>query len=432
MYQNGAISACHVATIDACETSRRGVFQRISIEDALSFAIVLAVVLGPLRLGFSDTIRPTTVVLLPCAAYVLLTNLRVVGNFLKTRLGLGFIAFMILLIVGHVLDNDKMAALAGDDYHVLTVEALVGMPMVLLSGMALARENRGRLGIVAGLLVGLFVHVASIAIFPPAVTYRGYDRMAGLLQDPNILLLHIIPVFFLWQGFLKTRTAVILAQVCLPAIIWATLQTLSRAGLASLLAGWAVQFFAYLLFARTAGERFRGIGFFVMVALLALLLSRFDFVQERVDAYVIRNQERTGQAGSMIGDRMLWLHELEHQSISDHLLNPLGMGYSAFQKDNPVLPHNTFVDIYIIGGPFALLLYCGLFFSAFKPLISALARRASWDHLRFSRMGNAALCACFISEILLLSSLSVISWKVSWLILGLLLGYGSWLRKQTA
>jgi hypothetical protein len=425
-------------------------FSRFTVEDGLSFVIVLAILLAPIRFGIGDSVRPTTVVLLPFAAYLLLTNLRFIGGILQTRLGIGILLLMALLSVGHFLGNDVLES-QGDDAAVLSMESLLGIPMVLLSGILLGKNVETRKSIAAALIIGVIIHIGSIAFFPSVVTYRQHDRMAGLLTDPNILLLHITPVFFLWQSFLKRRGAVLIAQLCLLAVVWATLQTLSRAGLTALAVGVAVQFVCVLFFARTVRERLYAVGLAIGVPIVLFFsFQRFspEFVNERTDAYLTRIAERKAEHGSMLGDRMLWLNDIQNHKLSDHLLNPVGMGYSLFQKDNPIFPHNTFVDVYIIAGPFALLLYAILFFAALQPLITLFARRFKQSRggsgqgpivagcgpssFSLSKMAIAALCACLATEILLLCSLSVLSWKINWLILGILLGYGISLRKQNA
>jgi hypothetical protein len=146
--------------------------------------------------------------------------------------------------------------------------------------------------------------------------------------------------------------------------------------------------------------------------------SRPDFFHERLTAYTARAAERTQQEGTPFEDRLLWLREMEHLRWRDHLANPLGMGYERFQPGNWILPHNTFADVYIISGPVALLLCAGLFFGPPWWLAWGMIRRPR-ALLTFS---HAALLAVVASELLLLFSLSVLTSKVIWLLMGITTG----------
>jgi hypothetical protein len=237
------------------------------------------------------------------------------------------------------------------------------------------------------------------------------------------LLLHVIPVFFLWRGLLRSGPWRWIALGCTPLVVWATLQTLSRAGLVSLGIGLASLLVASVILARTAGQKKAALATLLATPLLVGLLAwnKPEFVQDRIDAYVTRANERADTTGSLLADRLLWLSEVQTHNVSDHLLHPFGMGYQTFQTGNGLLPHNTFVDVYIIAGPIAFLIYLMLFGNT----LVGFARGILTGGSHLSQFARVHLLTFGLTQVLLLVSLSVFTWKVNWLLLGIALGFFS-------
>jgi hypothetical protein len=285
--------------------------------------------------------------------------------------------------------------------------------------MILGGNPAYRQGLCVGLGMALIFHLGSVALVQSVTSYRSHERAAGVLADPNILLLHIVPVFFLWRGLIATSFWRWISLLFVLPIVWATLQTLSRAGLVALSSGLLALLLASLVFSRTAHERRTALGTLVAIPVLLYILAwkTPDFVEERVAAYSARTAERIAQSGSFLNDRLMWLKEMEEHDLSDHILHPFGMGYAKFQGDNGILPHNTFVDVYIIAGPLACALYAILFWrSAKRAFVNAFQDARNGDSF-----SNVHMFAFVLTMGLLLFSLSVLTWKVNWVLLGIAL-----------
>ena len=96
----------------------------------------------------------------------------------------------------------------------------------------------------------------------------------------------------------------------------------------------------------------------------------------------------------------------------------MGIGYEKLLTTD-ILPHNTYVDVFIVAGPMALVLFLALFLSAlWKALISTWRR----EYAGVSPLYNSGILAAIVSHILIVNSLSVLGGKINWLILGLTFG----------
>jgi hypothetical protein len=396
-----------------------GISTRVLLDLIAAFAIPLSVLMAPLRLGLFDIVRPTLLITLPCVLYLLCSNHGWMDRLLRTRLGLGTLLLFGLFGVGHFFGHDVLDGASSDDAF-LSWENVAVMPLVFFSSLLLGCRPEFRAPAAFGLFAGLMIHVVCIVVFPAAVTFHEYDRMAGLLSDPNIVLLHVVPVFFLWLALLRRKRWLALAPFVGSAVVWATLQTLSRAGLASLITGFVVLAVGTLLLLSRSARKGRLLVVLGLAPLVlyGLYLKKPEFFEERLAAYTTRANERAERQGSLLEDRLLWLRDLEHLQLGDHLTHPLGMGYARFQSGNYILPHNTFADVYIISGPVALLIYLAFFAGA--PL--RFLRRLIAGRPRLLTFHSTAVLACVVTQVLMLFSLSVLTWKVNWLVLGLTSG----------
>ena len=398
--------------------------QVTSVDTLLAAITVLSILLAPLRLGDYEALRPMAMVFLPCAFCLAWRNVGTLVSFLQSRQGYQIVGLFVLLSVGHFLGNDWISGFQGEDYSILSLENLLVMPVVLACGMILGSKSSCRFGLCVGLGMGLVFHLISVGIVQSATSYRSFDRASGVLADPNILLLYVVPVFFLWRGLLVKPLWRWIALLLIVPVVWATLQTLSRAGLIALASGLLALLLASLIFSRTARERRAALVTVIAIPLLLVVLMwrKPDFVEERVAAYTTRTTERIAESGSFLNDRLMWLNELETHRLSDHVLHPFGMGYNLFQEGNEILPHNTFVDVYIIAGPLAFVFYLLLFSRAIRNSFLAAFRTAR----PADSFSSLHLFAFMLTMSLLLFSLSVLTWKVNWLLLGIALSrFGS-------
>lgn len=386
-------------------------------DNLVALGFTASIILAPVRMGIFEVIRPTVLIMLPCAAYLVLTRQREVWQVLRSRMGLCALVLCLLLTIGHILGHDALDD-GLEDNSVLSLEAIWVMLVVFVVTVILAGPGY-RPGVCLGITVGLAVQIISMILVPPSINYRSFARASGLMHDPNILLIHIIPVFFLWVSLLPRGIWLALAPVGLLPVMWATLQTLSRAGLVSLMAGTAICCLAFILTLRKSLFRLRSVGgvLATIAIVAAFYFTNRAFFSERLDGYFTRSKERTELQGSILEDRLIWWRYMQQLNESE-LWKPLGVGYHRFLTTD-LLPHNTFVDVYVIAGPFAMLLFGVMFITA---LFKATGL-AFWDRpTGMSPLYGGAILAALGTHLLMLNSLSVLGWKVNWLLLGLSAG----------
>jgi len=390
----------------------RNIFQNL-----LAFGFVAATLLAPLRLGIFEIIRPTLLIMLPCALCLVLMQRNPLGKLLQTPMGLAVVTLCILLTIGHLLENDVIG-FSSEEAMTLDVISIWTLSLVFLAALELG-DLKYRPGLLAGLGFGLAVHIIGVFLIPPSIHFRDYGRSSGLLHDPNILTIHLVPVLFIWAALLPRGGWQLLAPMALLPVTWATLQTLSRAGLLSLTCAVLVCLAGVLYCVSRSIFRWRNLGFVAAAGVALFVFYNFNqsFLDERMEAHVTRAKEITDKQGSMMEGRLLWWHDMQRLEITD-MLKPLGIGYEKFLSSD-ILPHNTYADTLIIAGPLALLAFVSLFAGAFLKAASAVWRRKNVD---ISPLRDSGILAAVVSHILILNSLSVLSGKVNWLILGLVYG----------
>lgn len=383
----------------------------------LAAGLTASVILAPVRLGFFEVVRPTILVMLPCLAGLFILEQRKVAQLLLGRLGFVAVLLGLLLTVGHLLGNDLATSEAEED-STLSIEGIWVMIAVFIGGIIVA-EPRYRSGVFVGLALGLVAHVVSLAMVPASIDFRGYARSSGMMKDPNILLIHIIPVYFAWLCLLPKGRWLMLAPVGLVAVYWSTLQTLSRGGLISMLVGTALCVVPPVLASRRklCNFRFVAAAAVVLMLLAAVCVGSRGAITERLEAYQLRSQERMDTQESFLADRLIWLEDIQRIGVAG-VLKPLGVGYDHFQSTD-LLPHNTFVDVLVVAGPVALLLFCFLVGGVLWNASACLWRRSGAE---LPPLFDGACLAATASHFLMLVSLSVLPWKVNWLLLGLSIG----------
>lgn len=388
---------------------------RVTEAQVFSFLLAISVALAPIRLAGQETLKLSVVFMLPSIAYFLITRMQASARYLTSPSNLLVLATIFLLLLGFLLGNDIYA---NDDSRVLSLPNLVVIPALYLAAYIVGERPSARSAFALGLIASVGVQVLGLALAPPDISFKGYARSSGLFEDPNIVLLHLIPVFFLAMSVRVSAGKGWVAGLLLyPLVLFGTVLTLSRAGALTLL--------VCSIAAGVLGVlRLRNKRFVVRAGLLKTLslgslmalgggIVAFDRIGRQMDLFEARIAERVAEAG-LVGDRAQIYRIIVDLELAD-LLAPFGPGYQEVIAGVGVLPHNTFVDVFVIAGPVAFFLFAVTYVGLLRKAASRL--RASWSEENQSWTFGFLFLA-LLSQVLLLSSLSVLTWKIHWALLG--------------
>ena len=394
--------------------------KRISLKNFLSFLMVVSIVLAPLTLGGSANLRIGVLVLLPALVLILWIEIEKVLVILSGWFGFAIAGFSILLISGYMLENDVLPGL--HDYRVLTAGNLVVIPLVIVVSVLVGAGRRYEKGVVAGLGIGLLIQLVQVFLIPPSDFFREFTRSSGLMGDPNILLLHLIPVFCFWASLIR-RTSLnstyiigIFIVLCL-----ATLRTLSRAGLVTIIVV-IILVMSYLVVSLLRFRTRKVIGLAgLIIGFLAFILIAGQFSKDEIGQGVVGFQSRISERvieSGYLGDRFE-LYRTLFDAPPSAIFDPLGAGYFSLLGPIRTLPHNTFIDIYAICGLFGIGIVMWLYL---RPVLASGAR--IWIDTRKPHLllSGILLFSSLVTQFLLLGTLSVLTFKVHWMILGLAWG----------
>ncbi|WP_198321237.1 O-antigen ligase family protein [Qipengyuania flava] len=275
-----------------------------------------------------------------------------------------------------------------------------------------------------GWVVSLAVTIQSLLVVfvPPQIVTNKFERSSGIFGDPNIVMLHIIPFYFLAFAYLRLQNALKFAVIPVGLlVVLAALASGSRSGIFALIFS-SVLAAGYMVVLRSG--KFGTWRLFQIVLLIGVMAGIFGAIfSDRIVEYTTfleyRTQERIDQKG-LFGDRLEYIAPMLRLSMQD-VLHPLGFGYDIYFRDSwsYTLPHNTFADVLIIAGPFAFFIYLAAYGYTFLKLSArstGIATSPQAQQISFS------LLLAIISQFLLLNTLSVLTMKAPWLLLGMCLG----------
>lgn len=320
-----------------------------------------------------------------------------------------------LMLISYTLGNDIFSP----DDRILTLSNIIGIPMVFLVGYLMVQIKGIQNTLALSALCAVIVQSLIIIFTPAQIVTEKFERATGLFNDPNIVILHIIPVFLLGWAFATRSLEKIILLFAAPLILTAVALSASRSGSLILMGTLSLVLVFPILIDRTI-VRTRAVLWIGLMAVVGTVLMAglfFEAFDRGISSLSYRFTERTDESG-FLGDRLVYISMLADRNMFD-LLNPFGMSYRTFLQTTDTLIHNTFLDFYIIAGPIALFLFGSLYYRAVRSAVSTALNRSLGSSSRW----HAWLMFCSIcGQALLLSSLSVISMKVHWLVLGIAVG----------
>jgi hypothetical protein len=324
----------------------------------------------------------------------------------------------LLLVTAFGLGND---ILRPEEDRYLSLESIIGMAAIFGAGYAIAHEPDHRIPLVSAFGLGIAGHIIALAIVPPKIVMREFSRGAGIISDPNILMLFILPTSLLLISILPRGVlAWLLTPLFLLGTLWATVQSLSRAALIAEAVALATTLLLCIRMAIKSRKR-RSRVFAVLLASALLPVTLPMFWPETID-YAVRSFQRRFKEGTVDSDRTSrQLAILEYAGTQ--LLLPFGVGYPdgvpAVSGWGGYLAHNTFFDVLLLAGPFGLLAFLYLYVSTFVRLGRPFLGRGQQSGIDFT---SAMMLVALLSQVVLLMTLSVLGQKVHWLCLGYIYG----------
>src|SRR5262249_9693271 len=98
----------------------------------------------------------------------------------------------------HALDKDiYVTGFEGFSDHYTPYAAIIGIYCSFLAALTISSVDRLRPWIDGTLLFGCVVQALFVVFLPSTFLHQGAERHSGLNPDPNIVLLYILPAFFL-------------------------------------------------------------------------------------------------------------------------------------------------------------------------------------------------------------------------------------------
>ena len=372
-----------------------------------------------------DAFRPVFAIAVPISLAFFRLSRQPARLWLATREWRICITLILILLVNHLLGKGLyLTSVDANPYSNLGIFALAGMLLFFSFGSASGRCKNLDGTVRAACLVFAVVQAGAVLFLSNSIEHQGTMRHVGFQSDPNIVILYILPSYMYSLGGHSYKWLRWAIYATLPVIIAALLATLSKmaallipvlvlTALACVAARKArrhilgVLVGCGLLFACVLGGSVFGDGFTLPdpLPLPAFVGDKISDLSHRVSA--------SAHKDNVLDEKLFWwdvLAETNWLSI-DPLLGP-GWSY-------PQNPHNTFLDMYFMGGIPAGLLSVVLFL---YPVLR-LVRHPSNVGPGISESHFIASVASMVALLLILCALSMPTNKLVWLLLGLNCGY---------
>lgn len=377
------------------------------------------------RLGGAEALRPTLVIAAPLALAFFRLSGRAATLSITARAGKLCAALVLILLANHLLGKDKyFTSLDSSAYSNLDFFSLAGMLLFFSFGFAAGVREELDLTARATCLVSAVIQAGALLLLPNAMEHQGTMRQMGLLTDPNIVVVYFLPSYAYSLGAYAHRRFRWCIYAALPVILLALLATLSK--MAALL----IPTLLLTVLTCVAARRLRrhalgilaGCGL-IVIGLLGWRASGIgievssslpipSFIGDRLNDLTHRFSA-SAHKDNVIEEKLFWWETLaETNWLSAEPL--LGPGWS-----NPQNPHNTFLDMYFMGGIPGALVCIAVFL---YPLVQ-LGRHAANRGPGLSDSRFVASVVSLVALTLILCALSLPTNKLIWLLLGLNCGY---------
>jgi hypothetical protein len=251
--------------------------------------------------------------------------------------------------------------------------------------------------------------------------HQKYIVRISPLGDPNISVIYLIALavsFSLWQKLIGERLGFIVGTLCFLLAIFTVAGTASRGGFIAIIVSGIVLYFSLWL----KLKRYKLLTLSLLIIPLVIMIhlistnrwfvlpQQFHPLSYRFSVIVYHGIDES--LGHRL-DTTLWF-------IKDIFSGPrlFGIGFEEFtRKAAPrgaaLLPHNSFVDMYVIGGIISFLAYIALWLRAISS-----HKRCLNDHDEMMRLYGVWGLAFGVGISVLLLTLSFVFTKIIWAYLG--------------
>jgi O-antigen ligase len=279
--------------------------------------------------------------------------------------------------------------------------------------------------------VAAILNIASImglSTIGQDIVHLGHQRYIvriSPLGDPNITTIYLVGLavsFPFWQGLIGKRLGFIIGTLCCILVLFSILSAASRGGFLAVISGIVVLFSLRI---RSLKLQEKLLFIIVFLSIIIFFLTCYDISQitipQQFEAASVRYRS-TFVSGIDIDDSlaprigsMLWF-------VKDIFTGPqlFGIGFEEFGRlagpevARVVLPHNTFIDMYVVGGIIGFFAYIILWWRA----ILVHKRYINNPDEMMSIYGEWGL-ALGVSMVVLLLSVSIVWTKIIWAYLGI-------------
>jgi O-antigen ligase len=245
------------------------------------------------------------------------------------------------------------------------------------------------------------------------------------MGDPNITTIYLLGLaasFPQWRALLGTRLGIIVGLFSSGVVVIALLPGASRGGTLSVLV-------TFLAIALVSFRRIKMQKAFILLSLLAcIVLIGLNFSKIRLPSIVEPMASRFSVLDERgLSDRSFGLRVGAVKWFIDDILSGprlLGFGFKAYsveamKKGAPILPHNSFIDMYIIGGLIGFLAYGVLWLLCIIAFFRAMRSSSLDDKVLGKQVLGKHGFAFGLGLVSLLVSLSIPFTKIIWAYLGI-------------
>jgi len=369
----------------------------------------LGLVFGELRFFTAEWLRPILLIVAPCLAGVFASRPREAELAILSPPGLAMAALSVLALGNAALGHDVFPSAFGPK-HYLTVAGVIGMYLAFLAAMVIKADPKLTRTAEISMLIGALSHAAAVVFLGSHILHEGTMRKTGLLTDPNIVLLYVLPPFCMALGLGTSKRWRVVLGVSGLLICAAVLRTVSRMGLVSL--GVAASAFVLLQLLRP-GRATKVVQALLLIGGALSCIQLSTAVSGDIGTYLSRYRHRADLSAHRdfpLAERLLWLDAVMEQNwASVERLG--GTGY----RGTPGFPHNTFVDTYFLTGVPGFAIIVALFI-----MCGARSLKDCWaqTHSALAWAGAVAGSVTWLSLTLVLSALSMFPNKLIWYLLG--------------
>jgi len=358
--------------------------------------VSIIVILANPRIGVffnNEEFKSNIIAFILCVALLIL-RAHTYSKYVNSRILSLLLLIIGCLAIGHTFGRDVIHAFFYEP--LLPFESLAFILITILAGYEISNYPRA---IIYAAIITLALAVYGNFAIESRNFFMSIGRESGAFEDPNIEMVHLMPLVLLALAFID-KPIYHLALI-IPAIFLA-IYTVSRTSLFG--GAFCLLLFIFFKWNDIRYHKYFKHPVYLFVTSIAIVIVGYEILNsDYLNLIILRIQERYEYSG-IFGDRLDVISGLSQLDLTD-FLSPIGIGF-GYLGQSTKYSHNTFLDVLLIGGSIAftlyLVVYANICYYAYKI--------------------NPMLVLGIAFQIISLLTVSVIGWKIHWLILGIYSG----------